>query len=124
MLISDGNANEGTFLCSDAKSKRGCNKALDCEPYDLEIPPPPYWETSRIMLNLGIHLTGDSCRWTADSDNCNSWLSITLTGCRAAGPDWNECVGWMVGTGESDLRFGDGRTTILRVLSDGEIEAH
>ena len=106
-LASNMDSFKATFFCSDAQSAPGGNKTLDCEPRDWENNPPPFWLASGIHLNLGIKLIDDSCQWTVDSDTCNKWLSNSLTGCPAAGLDWNECVAWTVGAGAAAMSLSD-----------------
>ena len=98
---------KATFLCSDAQSQPGGNSSLNCEPDGWNGGSPPYWLASGIPFNLGIKLIDKSCHWTVDSDTCKKWLSNTLTGCPAAGIDWNECVAWTVGAGAKSMSLND-----------------
>lgn len=102
-LSSNMDAFKATFLCSDAQSKPGGNKDINCEPNNWNGGSPPYWLASGIPFNLGIKLIDQTCQWTVDAETCNSWLSNTLSGCPAAGIDWNECVAWTVGAGATGM---------------------
>ena len=102
-LDAHNSALSATFSCSSAQSSPGGNSSLDCEPNDWEHNAPPYWEASGINFNIAIKLIDKNCQWTVDAATCKSDLSNTLTGCPAAGLNWNECVAWTVGAGGTPL---------------------
>ena len=102
-LDAHNSAMYATFPCSTAQKSPGGNSSIDCEPKDWEHNAPPYWEASGINFNIAIKLIDKSCQWTIDAATCKEDLSNTLTGCPAAGLNWNECVAWTVGAGAKAL---------------------
>ena len=98
---------KATLMCSDAQSELGGNSSLNCEPDGWNRGSSSYWLASGTSINPGIKLIDKSCQWTVDSDTCKTWLSNMLTGCPAAGIDWNECLAWTVGAGAKNMSLKD-----------------